>query len=245
MKPVAAFKKRFDQYSKKPPAPPDSSEESSSTLVESVSGKYLELARQGKLSDLVGYQHKRKTLRFELMAVEAELNEINDREALLSFYFQTNGEQFGRKLQRRAEALERKKKRLHEAISAIEKEIRKIDPPLLDIPLKLPPIKANLTTSTFLNLQPDVDPKILLRDIIIQQCARKGFSNPKIIATLDGQLMLRGAPPIGFPDDWVEEYGGDWEKLYPNYDYYLAAYRDRRTKGRMQKMISTAKKRIR
>ena len=55
--------------------------------------------------------------------------------------------------------------------------------------------------------------------------------------------MVRDAPPLGIPEGWVEKFGDEWRGKH-RWNFYFAAYRDPRTKNRMQKMISKAKTRL-
>jgi hypothetical protein len=240
MEPTESFEKRFSQYSKGA-LPPD--KEEPTVLVDTVSGKYLELDRQGKLAELVKLQSKRQHLRFALATIEAELSQFSNPLWLLNFFVKKKGEQFNRKLQNRDDILERQRKALQKTIAAVEEEIRKIEPLILEIPI--PNIDTSFPSSPFLEIDENADAYIVVRDYVIKQCASKGYSDERICKTLDHKLMVRDGPPKGIPDNWIEKFGEEWVKKYHNYNFYLAAYTDRRTKNRMQKMISTAKKRIR
>lgn len=238
------FEERLGQYSNGPQPSDDLGE--ATVSVESISGKYLELERQGKLADLVKLQKKREQLCFDLLTVEAELSQINNPLWLLNYFVEKKGKQFAQKLKSRAERLERGKKTTREKIAEVEDQIRKIEPLILEISPPLPIAQTDKSTLTapFLRADDYFDARVFLRDFVIQRIAQKEDSNENICIAMDGELGIRGGPPIGFPQPWLDDFGAEWSKKYPD-NFYLAAYKDPRTQKRMQSMISKAKKRIR
>ena len=98
--------------------------------VESVSGRYLDLEKQGKLEQLLRLEKKREDLRRMLLITDTELGQINNPLWLLEFYFRTRQRRssFGSSLQKRADQLEKRKAKASGELAEIEKQISRIDP---------------------------------------------------------------------------------------------------------------------
>ncbi len=211
--------------------------------VQAVSGKYLELEKQGKLEELLRLEQKREELQYDLAHTNAELSQINNQRWLLDFYFRARkrNECFGAKLERKAAQLEKRKARVSSELADIEGRISRIEPLLLQVQLPEYPEISSLVGKAPLRSRID-DPYAAVRDLMIKHLSDKEDSNEKICIELDAQLARRGDSPMGIPDEWVDKFGPDWQKKH-GWNFYLAAYKDSRTKSRMQAIISKAKSR--
>ncbi len=211
--------------------------------VPSASGHYIDLEKQGKLEQLLKLQNKREQLQQELMITNAQLSKFENRLWLLQFYVgvRNRGGNFQSALNRAAQRLERRKEKWGTELAEIEEQISRIDPLILRIPI---PAISDISSSTQMWEIPDKrDQYVFLRDHEIKRLAKKGLSASKICGQLDLAFAAVDRPPLGIPDKWVQEFGQEWKKKY-EWKFYRAAYNDARTKNRMQKMISKAKKRL-
>jgi hypothetical protein len=207
-----------------------------------ISGRYIELAEQGKLDELVGLQEKRRHLLDSLTIIESELSQFGNPVWLLNFFVkaQNRAKKFGTELPRRARQLERQRTKLRAEIEEIEKQIARIEPLILKAPLHQIPVAERLPA-----IKSGENPFVLVRDYEIKLAASEGLSDLDICKRLDLTLTVQGAEaPVGMPEQWAEEFGETWKKRYGGVSY-VAAYRYPQTKNRLQKMISTAKTRLR
>jgi hypothetical protein len=212
--------------------------------VPSVSGHYIELEEQGKHGELLRLQKERESLKRNLMITNVELSQFGNPLWLLDFYVRTSnqGRKFGSALNGEADQLERRKQKLNAELEAVEKQITRIDPLILTIPL--PQVAEIISPERLPTIGPDDDPFVLVRDYTIKKLVKRGISDDaEICKRLDSELMGRDAAPLGIPETWVEKFGDEWRKKF-GWNFYFAAYRDSRTKNRMQKMISKAKTRL-
>jgi len=234
---------RTKQKPKEPTSTPNPESDWLDVTVPSVSGHYIELEERGKLAELLRLNKERELLKRHLMVTNDELTQFANRLWLLEFYVRTRarGRRFGSALKSEADRLERRKKELNAELDAIEKQIAQIDPLILDIPS--PPVPE----IPYLERPPigqDDDPYILVRDYWIKKLSIRGVSDDEeICKNLDSELMVRNAPPVGIPPTWIDNFGEEWRTKY-GWRFYYAAYRDPRTRNRMQKMISKAKVRL-
>jgi hypothetical protein len=220
----------------------DHGEDLLDVTVASISGRYIELAEQGKLDKLVGLQEKRGRLLDDLRVVESELSQFGNQLWLLNFFVrcQKRGENYAKQLPRRADQLERQRSKFRGEIEKVEKQIAEIEPLILKVPLPDVPIFDRPPA-----IRAGDNPFVLVRDYAIKLAASEGLSDLDICKRLDMTLTLRGAvAPVGMPEPWVEEFKATWTKTYGSVTY-VAAYQYPQTKNRMQKMISTAKARLR
>jgi hypothetical protein len=231
----------------------DSSSEFLDVSVGSISGRYIELAEQGKLVDLVRLQKERERLALELNSINTKMLLCNDPIWLLNFTIRASrkGGRYGDKLRKEVSRLEKEKGWRTERLAKVEEQIRELEPSLLQIPI-VPAASgsapARLLPTPFLDVPNFRDHHALVRDFIIKRLcrARRNISDEEICAELDLELGDGKAPPDGIPDAWVLKYGEDWKRgnTKSPYSFYRAAYRDSRTKNSMQKMIATAKTRL-
>lgn len=105
--------------------------------VPSVSGHYIELEQQGKLDELLRLKKERERLTRDLMVINSELSQFNNPSWLLDSYIRirNQGRRFGSALKSEADQLERRKEKLNAELEAVEKQITRIDPLILAIPL--------------------------------------------------------------------------------------------------------------
>jgi hypothetical protein len=207
-----------------------------------ISGRYIELAEQGKLDELLRLQEKRIHLLDNLTIIESELSQFENPVWLLNFYVkaQNRAKNFGTELPRRAGQLERQRTKLRTEIEEIEKQIARIEPLILKAPLHEIPVVQRPPA-----IKSGENPFVLVRDYAIKLAASEGLSDLDICKRLDLTLTVRGAEaPVGMPEQWVETFGESWKKSYGRVTY-VAAYQTPETKNRMQKMISIAKDRLR
>ena len=117
--------------------PPNPESDWLDVSVPSVSGRYIELEQQGKLGELLRLQKERERLKRNLMVTNVELSQFGNPLWLLDFYVRTGnqGRKFGSALNGEADQLERRKQKLNAEIQAVEKQITRIDPHILTIPL--------------------------------------------------------------------------------------------------------------
>lgn len=217
--------------------------------VPSISGRYIELDEQGKLVDLLRLQKERERLLSELNRINAKLAQFGSEFWLLNVFAQTvkKHERYGDKLRKEAHVLETKKRQITGQLVKVEDQIRKIEPRILQIPmmttLTQKPKLTKLPSTAFLDFPSFKDPYILARNYWIKVLCKKQkkISNGDICTNLDTTFAVRGAPPNGIPEDWVEKYGDEWKLKY-GYAFYRAAYRDKRTKKAIQRLISKAKR---
>jgi hypothetical protein len=101
--------------------------------VESVSGLYVKLAKQGKLKALKGLRDKQWHLTVDLATVDADLAKINDRFWLIDFYAGKDSDSFVSKLKARAKKLDGRKAKLSSELKAVEGQISAIDRDLLQV----------------------------------------------------------------------------------------------------------------
>lgn len=206
-----------------------------------ISGRYIELAEQGKLDELLGLQEKRRQLLDDLTIVESGLSQFGNQVWLLNFYVkaQKRARKFGQELRRRAGQLELRRTKLRTQIEEIEKQIARVEPLILEVPLQGIPVVERLPA-----IKSGENPFVLVRDYAIKLAASEGLSDLDICKRLDLTLTVRGAEaPVGMPEQWVEDFGEAWKRTEERVSY-VRAYLDPNTKNRMQKMISTAKTRF-
>jgi hypothetical protein len=216
----------------------DSVDDELDVSVDSVTGHYIALERQGKLRQLLQLQNKRERIAAKLMPVEAELSQFANPIWLLNFYAKTaRGGSFESELSRRARQLEHQKLKLKNELVSVEEQISALDRTLLRLPLPAtrsavlpPPIDASQ------------DKFVMVRDYAIVQAALSGLSDLDICRRLDLDLARHDGPPLGFPERWVEELADVARRS--GGPSYVSAYQHSATKNRVQKMISSAKKRL-
>jgi hypothetical protein len=206
--------------------------------VPSVSGFYIALAEQGKLQQLPGLLKKRYRLCREVADVTAKLQDINNPGWLAMFG--GGRPNFATDLPKRAARLEEVKSKKSSQLAQIEAQIRRIDPALLEIEVPAETDSSGASRA----IGPQENWAVAKRNQLIQKHARTKKSHLAICKALDLELAeFQDAPPIGVPQKWVQEFGNGWKEKYKRWNFYEAAYRDPRTKNRMQKMISVAKAR--
>jgi len=209
--------------------------------VESISGRYIDLAERGKLDELLRLQERRRQLLDDVLVVESELSQFENPLWLLNFYarVQNRAGNFGKKLKQRADQLERRRGKWRTEIKGIEDRIARIEPLILKVPLAAVPSFDRPPA-----IRSGENAFVLVRDYVIKLAADQGLSDLDICKRLDLDLGLHDAAPMGMPEPWVEKFEGDWKRRYSGVSY-VAAYQCPETKNRMQKMISVAKTRFR
>jgi hypothetical protein len=210
----------------------------------SLSGRYIQLEKEGKVEELLRLQEKRDKLRRDILIVTMDLGRFENQRWLLEFYIRTKnrGENYGRALKREADRLERQKVNLAAELDAIERKIARIDRVILAIE-PLPQGHEVSRSGRLPRIEPGENAHILVRDYTIKKLSYERLSDQEICRRLDLELASRDAVPLGIPSGWVDNYREEWQEKY-GWNFYLAAYEDTRTKNLMQKMISKAKKRI-
>lgn len=210
--------------------------------VPSVSGHYIELERQGKLSELLELEQQRERLSLELILVNAELARFESPVWILNLGVRVRraGKKLEPELRRVANQLDRRRNTAAAKLREVEGKIARIDPLILQQPAAVqhepilaPPLETARSETK----------SVLFRDWVIKVLAQKCESDAQVCKQLDLELASRDAPPIGIPESWNDDYGEEWRKKY-GWNFYQAAYDDKRTRNRIQKMIWKAKTRF-
>lgn len=205
--------------------------------VPTVSGFYIDLEKQGKLQELPGLLKRRDRLYREVADATAKLQNINNRGWLVAF--RRGRANFVSDLRKRAARLEEVKSKTSSQLAEVESRIKWIDPAALEI--AVPVETSSSVASGDIGLQENWE--VAKRNQLIQKLARTRKSDLEICKALDLEFAeVQDAPPIGVPQKWVKEFGKGWKEKYNSWNFYEAAYKDPRTKGRMQTMISKAKR---
>jgi len=206
-----------------------------------ISGRYIELEKQGKLEELLELQETRKRLSVDLMVVESELSEFGNPLCLLNFYAKVRNRagKFDTQLKARAARLEKQRAKLRGDLTKIEGQISRIEPLLLTVPFADAP---NVERPPAIRI--GEDSFVLVRDYEIKLAAAEGLSDLDICKRLDFKLVQPTGVPLGMPERWKEEFGEIWKRSYGGVSY-VAAYQCPETKNNVQKMISVAKSRLR
>lgn len=200
----------------------------------SASGQYIALYESGRLEELIALLKRYAQISPELQNVEIQLADCNDRHWLQGFSQETNvaGKNFVQELRTLARRLEERKAQLLSEKLDLQKQIETLDPNAIAAP-STQAIANTLASSPGSVNQSKQDPKVRVRDLTIYKY--RMLSNLDICRRLDGELMLRENPPIGFPDSWIEDCG---------VRTYVEAYEHSQCRNRVQKLISTVNQRL-